>query len=640
MIGTVKMSRKEYAGIIILQLNLVFRNEIIYITIKSLKENHMFNYPLYVTIDTNIFISCKFDFSKDSPLGLLLKYIQQGKIKLVLSDIVVRESENHIIKVGEKLYSLAKKIRKDALGISSTELINNIELNHILTKPDKIAIISKCKLQFEKFLNDSQAEIIKTQIMDLSEIIDDYFSFNPPFEDNNLKRKEFPDAIIASQIRTRFGEDDTVAIISNDNGFKMACKNTKNHLFYNSLGDLFNEMNKEEAEYQSIINTINHNFIYINNEVKNKYINEESVDVLGLSYDKDGFEYGYKYNEIEIDKISNISFRIRNIDEITDDKVIATLLFNVDINVIGYYNSYPNIYNPKSIADKHNTNFNCRIELDRINGNIKIFPFKIILNSDSRIIRLEIKEDYYDDELEIINSTRKSRGFIPLDKYNEFLENDLINSEMKQDFGKVFKSMNNIYNSYENVSFAYDTLYYGITSDRKISDKRLISLAKKLKGRLNFPLKESIENITLNDIQLVNKWAYENIERTTNLLDSYCSSEDIYYGTSITFIDSNENNYSLEFSELSKELSEGDIEIIDISLYLNNNLISHGFVKITVGYLHFDDSDNVMDGINDDIEYNYEDIINTLNNIIDKLSSNLKEEEIVADIITKVFDDE
>ena len=65
----------------------------------------MFNYPLYLTIDTNIFISSKFDFSEDSTLGLLLKYIQQGKIKLVLSDIVVRESENHIIKVGEKLYS-------------------------------------------------------------------------------------------------------------------------------------------------------------------------------------------------------------------------------------------------------------------------------------------------------------------------------------------------------------------------------------------------------------------------------------------------------------------------------------------------------------------------------------------------------
>ena len=598
----------------------------------------MFNYPLYVTIDTNIFISCKFDFSKDSPLNLLLKNIEQGKIKLVLSDIVVHESEKHIKKVGEKLYSLAKKTRKEALGISSTDLINNIELSDMITIPEKNAIVSNCKFQFEKFLNESQAEIIKTQTMDLSVIIDDYFSFNPPFEDNDLKRKEFPDAIIANQIRTRFGEKDIVAIISNDKGFIKACKYTKNHLFYTSLGDLFNAMNKEEVEYHSIIDVINHNSICINNVVKDKYINEENVDVLGLFYDKHGHEYSYNYNEIEIDKIPNISFEIRNIDEITEDKVIATLFFKVDINIIGYYNSDPYSYNNrKAIAEKHTTNFDCRIELDRNNESIKIFPFKIILNSDSRIIRLEV-DDAYNDELEIINSSQKQKEFIPLDKFNKFLEDDLLNSEMKQDFGNLFESMNKVYSSYENVNFAYNTLYDEIKSDRKIANKKLISLAKKLKGRFNFPLTENIKKITNSDIQKVNKWTYENMNRTTYLLDSHCSSEEIRYGKSIEIISSDNNYYLLEFSELSRELSEGDTEIIDISLYQNNTLFSHGSVKLTVGYLHFDYSDDVMDGISDNIEYNYEDIINTLKNIVDKLSANLREEEIVSDIIIEVFD--
>lgn len=44
----------------------------------------MIRYPLYVTIDTNIFDSTGYDLGDDGTLGHLCSYVQSGKIKIVL----------------------------------------------------------------------------------------------------------------------------------------------------------------------------------------------------------------------------------------------------------------------------------------------------------------------------------------------------------------------------------------------------------------------------------------------------------------------------------------------------------------------------------------------------------------------------
>lgn len=93
------------------------------------------------------------------------------------------------------------------------------------------------------------AEILDTCKIDLDAIIDDYFEIRAPFQTGEKKRKEFPDAFIANQIRERFGHEEMVAIISDDNGFKEACQQWDNHLFFSSLGALYGEMNKQEKFY-------------------------------------------------------------------------------------------------------------------------------------------------------------------------------------------------------------------------------------------------------------------------------------------------------------------------------------------------------------------------------------------------------
>lgn len=104
----------------------------------------MFKYPLAVTIDTNIFDAAKFDLCDTSPLKTLENYVQNGKIKVVLSNIVVQESKRHIADQVKKTCGIMRKARADALAGSTEHLISSIGLGEILRiVTNKDALISK-----------------------------------------------------------------------------------------------------------------------------------------------------------------------------------------------------------------------------------------------------------------------------------------------------------------------------------------------------------------------------------------------------------------------------------------------------------------------------------------------------------------
>ena len=196
----------------------------------------MFKYPLAVTIDTNIFDAAKFDFCDSSPLKTLENYVKNGKIKVVLSDIVVQESKRHIADQVKKICGIMRKARADALEGAIEHLISTIGMDNILIiVKNKDELMSKGEEMFDDFLRTINAEILSTDLIDVGLILGDYLGTKPPFENSEKKKSEFPDAFIAQQIRKRFGEKEKVAIVSNDKGFIRACRESENHLFFNSL---------------------------------------------------------------------------------------------------------------------------------------------------------------------------------------------------------------------------------------------------------------------------------------------------------------------------------------------------------------------------------------------------------------------
>ena len=336
---------------------------------------------------------------------------------------------------------------------------------------DRQLLIDKGIELFDKFLSDTNAEILNTDLIKIEKIIDDYFELRPPFENKAEKKNEFPDAFIVSQIRNKFDSYDYVAVISNDNGFKKAFEEANNYHFYCDLRELYNAINKEEeATYQETLDVVEKLQYSIIRKIVWNIENCDDIDVRGMSYDKDGVFEGFDYTDVEIHDIADASFNIHTVDELTDEISKLTLVFNANISVDCTYEDYDNamwdseegeyiFVEDITIREEHNACLDVRIEVNRISGDFTVYPFNVILRGDSRKKRYRLNE-YQDmnSEQEIANMYRQDVGLQSLGNYECYLERKLPESEFYVKIIESFKKMNQLYTMYEEFSIVYDEL--------------------------------------------------------------------------------------------------------------------------------------------------------------------------------------
>lgn len=609
----------------------------------------MFKYPLAVTIDTNILDAAKYDLGDGSTLQLLKNYVDDGIIKVVLSNIVVRESKKHLAKQVNKACGIARKLRAEVLQESTEYLINYVGLSRLLEiSKDKDALIQKSEELFDNFLTDINAEILGIDLINLESIIDDYFEINPPFEDGEKKRKEFPDAFIANQIRKRFGEAEDVAIVSNDNGFKKACKEAPNHFFFGSLGALFDAINKEKEEaYAETINVIKELQFRIAPTLIEYIKSNENIEVRGLSYDKDGVETGFDYDESYLHNVSNIAFRVDSVDEMTDKYSKVTLLCKADISADCYFEDYANapwdsetkeyvFVETIKMREEHTSRFECRIEVDRETKSYKIFPFTIILDDDSRKDRYELeKQSVVNYEQEIQDMDRVQLGFTPLGSYESYLEEALPDSELSNEIIERFEKINQLHCKFEDHSIIYDSLLEELDN----SDPRYIikSIYPKLLGISDIPHITDIESIEDREIEEIKNWINSKCEIASKISKDDTLPDTLNFGDSIIIkgVDNSELSFTIDEIEISP--TEGSEEIIDIYLCNSKGERISGYIKLIVGYLNFDEDGGASDGIEEDIEYEFDEILKEIDSYISEQDSIVEAEAKIVEIIKTVL---
>lgn len=609
----------------------------------------MFKYPLAVTIDTNILDAAKYDLGDGSTLQLLKNYVDDGIIKVVLSNIVVRESKKHLAKQVNKACGIARKLRAEVLQESTEYLINYVGLSRLLEiSKDKDALIQKSEELFDNFLTDINAEILGIDLINLESIIDDYFEINPPFEDGEKKRKEFPDAFIANQIRKRFWEAEDVAIVSNDNGFKKACKEAPNHFFFGSLGALFDAINKEKEEaYAETINVIKELQFRIAYTLIEYIKSNENIEVRGLSYDKDGVETGFDYDESYLHNVSNIAFRVDSVDEMTDKYSKVTLLCKADISADCYFEDYANapwdsetkeyvFVETIKMREEHTSRFECRIEVDRETKSYKIFPFTIILDDDSRKDRYELeKQSVVNYEQEIQDMDRVQLGFTPLGSYESYLEEALPDSELSNEIIERFEKINQLHCKFEDHSIIYDSLLEELDN----SDPRYIikSIYPKLLGISDIPHITDIESIEDREIEEIKNWINSKCEIASKISEDDTLPDTLNFGESIIIkgVDNSELSFTIDEIEISP--TEGSEEIIDIYLCNSKGERISGYIKLIVGYLNFDEDGGASDGIEEDIEYEFDEILKEIDSYISEQDSIVEAEAKIVEIIKTVL---
>ena len=608
----------------------------------------MFKYPLAVTIDTNIFDAARFDLCDTSTLKILENYVKSGKIKVVLSDIVVRESKRHIADQVKKICGIMRKARAAALEGSTEHLITTIGLGEILRiVKNKDELISKGEEMFDDFLRTINAEILGVDLIDVGLILGDYFETKPPFENGEKKKSEFPDAFIAQQIRKRFGETEKVVIVSNDKGFIRACGKSENHRFFNSLGELYNAISKEDAAYDETMAVIKELQLRISAAV-NEYIKDnENIDVHGLSYDKDGIESGYDYNEFYLHSISDVTFSVHSVDEISDNISIVTLSCKADISADCYYEDYANApWDPEEkeyvfvdtiqMREEHKARFGCRIEIDREAKTFKVFPFIVALGGDSRSNRYEVEEHPgEDDEEEIRDMDREALGFQALGSYESYLEDNLPDSHFYADIIERFEKINGLYRKYDDCCISFDDLLAELNAANPKETIKLIY--ERLLEVSDIPRIANVENITDSDIEEIQAWANAQYERVSEIADIGTLPDVMSFGETIVIkgVDGSKASLSIGDNQISPD--EGSEEVIDICFSNGDENTTSGYIKLTVGYLNFDEDGGATDGLSDDVEYEYDDILKELDSFIDAQKREVKKDTKIAEIISDVI---
>lgn len=603
----------------------------------------MIQYPLYVTLDTNIIQANKYDFGDDSTLGLLAKYVEAGKLKVVLSNIVIREVEKHIISESNKVCAALRKTRTEILKSASEEYLKQLGLDRPLELFKKEHYQERSLQIWHGFFEKIRPEILDTSRINIDSILDDYFEINPPFQIGEKKRKEFPDAFIANQIRERFSDGQPAAVVSNDAGFRKACGTEGNFLFFSTLGDLFNILSQQETEYEEIVKRICAELLSIALDVEATIKDDDCVEVHGLSCDKDAVWEGFEYSETSVLEARNTVCKLRTIDEITEDHVWVTLICRSEIEVECCYEDYDNaVWDRETnsylfletirIIEKHNARFGVRVEIDRASNQLRMIPFKVILNGDTLQERRELDDN---DEIDFINQDREELGFHSLGNYDDFLEDNLSGSSFAESVVELFERINQYYRELEEIAAVYDDLLNQLQTEKATLTAKL--LAKGIGQTETFPLPENVCVISEEEIDAIINWANHCFERLSEYGERDVLPDTFTYGDAVT-IDAGETQYRFVLGDLPQNLTAGDEASIDLVIYNKaGEAIANGEVKLTVGYLNFDEDGGAADGISDEIEYSTEPVVYALKEIAESIQNLVENEKKIASVIEKTI---
>lgn len=160
--------------------------------------------PIKVFLDTNVFDSNYHDYEKGKLLRIC-QLVDEGKIELCISDVVVGEVKRHIKRnLSDARNAIRKSIKKE-LDKQGYESWNTGEQAlRILQSMDKYKFLLELNnglaleemtqdaiAKFDAFLTSTRATVVESDGIDISAIISDYFEERPPFEDKKEKSMSF-----------------------------------------------------------------------------------------------------------------------------------------------------------------------------------------------------------------------------------------------------------------------------------------------------------------------------------------------------------------------------------------------------------------------------------------------------------------
>lgn len=146
-------------------------------------------------LDTNIFL--KENYLEGKRIKQLLKLCEDGVLQMVVSLITVNEVKARFQKAAQQ----AVELHNELLNKKQLNLLRNLDKEKLrLEKFPKVKDLAhQFNAQFDAALLKAKATILPYPRLDVSDILEDYFSSRPPFNKPD-KKCEFPDAFALKSI--------------------------------------------------------------------------------------------------------------------------------------------------------------------------------------------------------------------------------------------------------------------------------------------------------------------------------------------------------------------------------------------------------------------------------------------------------
>ena len=192
-------------------------------------------HPIF--LDTEVFEAASFNFNTTRLISLQ-EQIERGTVRLILTDITVREVKVRIEKTVVAQFGSFEKFKRTARVLRSSALP---EVRAALDLDAK-SVIEDLHRQFDEFIQRTKAEIIDTSALQAGPVFEKYFANEPPF-DTAHKKFEFPDAFVVKGLLEWTKKNaEHLYLISGDAPFRNAGEPQEAFSEYRSLSEALDKI--------------------------------------------------------------------------------------------------------------------------------------------------------------------------------------------------------------------------------------------------------------------------------------------------------------------------------------------------------------------------------------------------------------
>lgn len=190
--------------------------------------------PMHVFLDTEVFDSVGLNLTSRDFMRLL-RFVRAGRIELVSTIVTEREIESHLEEKVAAVVAACEKAKRLASGVARVSDSAWTHLNAI----DVEKVAEDFSSARSSYIEAAKPTVIDVSDVDLSLILDQYFTKKPPFGDGK-KKSEFPDAIAGAALQNWCREHGrSLHIVGKDGDWEKLCAETECFTYHKRLIDVF-----------------------------------------------------------------------------------------------------------------------------------------------------------------------------------------------------------------------------------------------------------------------------------------------------------------------------------------------------------------------------------------------------------------